>query len=168
MSCCLTAPSHYLSQCWLIVGEVLWHSSVDMSLKITDLRLQPYLPGQWVSTLAIGQIFVKIFADILKCISLKKSCLFILNRVLLKIVARCPVDNKLAWCQTGKKPLSEPILTRCMWYPSPSLSDLIAPTHPYFSQLIFNYLYIEALLLSPELKNLLEFKYLPEKSWNLI
>ena len=27
MACCLTAPSHYLNQCWLIISEVLWHSS---------------------------------------------------------------------------------------------------------------------------------------------
>ena len=27
MACCLTAPSHYLNQCWLIVSKVLWHSS---------------------------------------------------------------------------------------------------------------------------------------------
>ena len=26
MSCFLTAPSHYLNQCWLTVSEVLWHS----------------------------------------------------------------------------------------------------------------------------------------------
>ena len=27
MACCLTAPSHYLNQCWLIISEVPWHSS---------------------------------------------------------------------------------------------------------------------------------------------
>ena len=27
MACCLTAPSHYLNQCWLIVREIQWHSS---------------------------------------------------------------------------------------------------------------------------------------------
>ena len=27
MACCLTAPSHYLNQCWLIICEVPWHSS---------------------------------------------------------------------------------------------------------------------------------------------
>ena len=27
MACCLTAPSHYLNQCWLIIRGVLWHSS---------------------------------------------------------------------------------------------------------------------------------------------
>ena len=26
MACCLTAPSHYLNQCWLVISEVLWHS----------------------------------------------------------------------------------------------------------------------------------------------
>ena len=26
MACCLTTPSHYLNQCWLIISEVLWHS----------------------------------------------------------------------------------------------------------------------------------------------
>ena len=26
MACCLTAPSHYLNQCWWIASEVLWHS----------------------------------------------------------------------------------------------------------------------------------------------
>ena len=25
MACCLTAPSHYLNQCWVIITEVLWH-----------------------------------------------------------------------------------------------------------------------------------------------
>ena len=27
MACCLTAPSHYLNQCWLIISTVKWHSS---------------------------------------------------------------------------------------------------------------------------------------------
>ena len=27
MACCLTAPSHYLNQCWLTIRVVLWHSS---------------------------------------------------------------------------------------------------------------------------------------------
>ena len=26
MACCLTAPSHYLNQCWLMISEVFWHS----------------------------------------------------------------------------------------------------------------------------------------------
>ena len=27
MACCLTAPSHYLIQCWLIISKTHWHSS---------------------------------------------------------------------------------------------------------------------------------------------
>ena len=26
MAWCLTAPSHYMSQCWLLISAVLWHS----------------------------------------------------------------------------------------------------------------------------------------------
>ena len=26
MACCLMAPSHYLNQSWLLIGEVWWHS----------------------------------------------------------------------------------------------------------------------------------------------
>ena len=29
MACCLTAPSHYLNQCWLIATKVYWYSSED-------------------------------------------------------------------------------------------------------------------------------------------
>ena len=28
MACCLTAPSHYLNQCWLIISGVQWHSCI--------------------------------------------------------------------------------------------------------------------------------------------
>ena len=29
MACCLTAPSHYLNQCWLIIRKAQWYSSED-------------------------------------------------------------------------------------------------------------------------------------------
>ena len=52
MACCLTAPSHYLNQCWLIISKVLWHSSEGIimrisktRLKIPFLELHPDLPG---------------------------------------------------------------------------------------------------------------------------
>ena len=55
MACCLTAPSHYLNKCWLIIHGILWHSPdtnftgnaqnihLKMSLKITLLTLFPQL-----------------------------------------------------------------------------------------------------------------------------
>ena len=57
MACCLTAPSHYLNQCWFIISKVLWHPSEDnfvrdtparftkISLKITYLKLNWNFPG---------------------------------------------------------------------------------------------------------------------------
>ena len=57
MACCLTAPSHYLNQCWLIISKVFWHSSEDIikrfedtlsnkaRLKITFLKSHKDLPG---------------------------------------------------------------------------------------------------------------------------
>ena len=57
MACCLTAPSHYLNQCWLILSEVLWHllernftggALAIILFYVFELNLQqllPYLPG---------------------------------------------------------------------------------------------------------------------------
>ena len=54
MACCLTAPSHYLNQCWLIISEVRWQSPGDnstkstpafISWKVTYLNFHSNLPG---------------------------------------------------------------------------------------------------------------------------
>ena len=57
MACCLTAPSHYLNQCWLITSMVQWHSmssvsqdipqplTTKISLKITHPKFTLNLPG---------------------------------------------------------------------------------------------------------------------------
>ena len=54
MDCCLTAPSYYLNQHWLIISEILWHGPKGnmagnvqtiyfyMSLKTTNLSLRHY------------------------------------------------------------------------------------------------------------------------------
>ena len=49
MACCLTAPSHYLNQCWLMISEVLWHSP-DKNVHRKYLR---YLSLKWVWNLLI-------------------------------------------------------------------------------------------------------------------
>ena len=46
----------------------------------------------------------------------EKFCILI--RISLKVVPKCPIDNKpalaqiMVWCRTGSKPLSEPMLTQ--------------------------------------------------------
>ena len=57
MACCLTTPSHYLNQCWLIITKVQWCSSISLeisqpsvskiSFKIIFLKSPR---GQWVKT----------------------------------------------------------------------------------------------------------------------
>ena len=39
MACYLTAPSHYLNQCWLVIGKVLWHSSVGNFVRHTSATI---------------------------------------------------------------------------------------------------------------------------------
>ena len=64
MACCLTAPSHYLNQCWLIISEVPWHSSMGIILRRCEdtnqwnkiencsFKMASWSPrGQWVNTL---------------------------------------------------------------------------------------------------------------------
>ena len=39
MACCLTAPSHCLNQCWLIISKVLWHSSEGNFIRDTSATI---------------------------------------------------------------------------------------------------------------------------------
>ena len=73
MACCLTAPSHYLNQCWLIISDVLWYSplsNLTVSARATILynKFQKYIfkitatspRDQWV---IIVETDVKVVAD---------------------------------------------------------------------------------------------------------
>ena len=64
MACCLTAPSHYLNQCWLINNEVLWHlhegnftgnaQEIDPWLEFQNYQFKitaTFLRGQWVKNM---------------------------------------------------------------------------------------------------------------------
>ena len=65
MACCLIAPIHHLNQCWLLISEVLWHSSennftVNAQTSILYIEFEnctfkiiaKSYRGQWVNTLA--------------------------------------------------------------------------------------------------------------------
>ena len=39
MACCLTAPSHYLNRCWLLISKVLWHSLESNGTASKDVKL---------------------------------------------------------------------------------------------------------------------------------
>ena len=71
MACCLTAPSHYLNQCWLIISKVLWHSSEDIIIRRFEdtnekSKIEDYIfkitlrspRGQWVNLICRGYSFL--------------------------------------------------------------------------------------------------------------
>ena len=70
---CLTAPSHYLNQCWLIMHLVLWHPSeknvIGISQNINSKKeLENYNfeniaspRGQWVNYITQSQIYTGLF-----------------------------------------------------------------------------------------------------------
>ena len=66
MACCLTAPSHYLNQCWLIIRGVLWHTSessfagiaqgIDSGYEFEKYILKNIFKsprGQWVNEISL-------------------------------------------------------------------------------------------------------------------
>ena len=69
MAYCLTAPSHYLNQCWLIISKVLWHSSEDIIIRRFEdtnqlSKIENYIfkitlrspRGQWVKIIRLERI----------------------------------------------------------------------------------------------------------------
>ena len=103
MACCLTAPKHYLNQCWLIISEVLWHSdSPDGS----------FSGNAYIEAKTNGRYFKD---DILKCIFLNENA-WISIKISLNFVPKVQINNIptlvqiMAWRRPGDKPLSDPMM----------------------------------------------------------
>ena len=47
---CLMSPSHYLNQCWLLIGEFLWYSP-ENNFTVNAWATVPYNSCHWVSKL---------------------------------------------------------------------------------------------------------------------
>ena len=49
MACCLMAPSHYMNQCWLIIGEVPWRlqSAWHVTTSESHVYFAKQSPGVW-------------------------------------------------------------------------------------------------------------------------
>ena len=104
MACCLTAPSHYLNQCWLIIHGVLWHSpkihstgSAQNIILLNELKKctcksnSASLRGQWVYSLwPRDTIWRQIWVNI---------------------------GSGNGLLPDGTKPLPEPMLTDHQWSP---------------------------------------------------
>ena len=72
MACCLTAPSHYLNQCWLIINKVQWHSSEGNFVRDTvyDFKIFPrtaiWAISIWRSKARLNFVVAIYFNDIEK------------------------------------------------------------------------------------------------------
>ena len=84
MACCLTAPSHYLNQCWIVIKGALWHSpkrnfrviAKEINLEI-EFENHPFKitvtasRGQWVKLAMMMLAFSSL--DVLNVITLTIS-----------------------------------------------------------------------------------------------
>ena len=122
MVCCLTAPSHYFNQCWLIISKIQLHSSDGNFTRDTSVMNDYYLGNLSYSKLCNsfhlsppGQNGRHFADDIFKWISMnEKFCILI--RISLKCVHKGRIDEKsalvqvMAWCGPDDKPLPEAML----------------------------------------------------------
>ena len=150
MTCCLTAWSLYLNQCWLIINEILWHSPEDnFTGNVQDIY--PWYVCEnywfestvasprdhWVNTLRPRQNGRRFADDTFKRIFLNEN-VRISIKISLRFVPKGPVNNNSAlvqimtWRRSGDKPLSEPMMvtlltnicvTRPQWVNSLWASD---------------------------------------------
>ena len=136
MACYLTAPTHYLNQCWLISNEVLWHSPLDyftgnaqyislyINLTISNLWSQSLFPGSKELTHWGLDIWMPLRRR--QCIFLNEN-VWISIKMSLKFVPTGPINNIpalvqiMAWRRPGDKPLSEALMVNL-------------PTHICFSR----------------------------------
>ena len=76
MAWCLTAPSHYLNQWWLVFKDVLWHSPKILS------KLLPHLLKLILCILSVKIILSKLLPHLLKIILCILSMKIILPKLL--------------------------------------------------------------------------------------
>ena len=127
MACCLTAPSHYLNQWYLLayswskftenVADITHHKF----LKCTYLKILLNLPGanelMSFNTLRPRQNGRHFPDNIFKCILLNEN-VWILLKISLKFVPQGPINNIPAlvqimpWHWPGDKPLSGPMMVK--------------------------------------------------------
>ena len=106
VACCLTVPSHYLNQCWLIINKVQSHSSGNHFTKDTSAinhwnQFENYLSkfslkfprGQWVKVLHAVQYFCHQFSETVEVTCRSVAHLHCMHHWTASIVTCCAVDT---------------------------------------------------------------------------
>ena len=112
-------------QCWLVIDNSPWHNIHPLRYFQGKIIFYILLCCHHIFRLNLDLRFNSSPLDKMVAIlqttfsntfSFKWKVLFF-NQISLKFVPKCRIDNKsvlvhvMAWCQTGDKPLTEPILT---------------------------------------------------------
>ena len=136
MACCLAAPSHYLTQCWLLIPEFLCHSH-DNNFTANPRAVILYNSFEncsfRINTLRPRQNGRHFADDIFKCIFLDEN-VWIPIKISLKFLPQGPINNIpafvkiMAWRRPGDKPWSGPMIVRLMTH-LPGANGLIYQTH---------------------------------------
>ena len=85
MACCLTAPSHYLTQCWLIIGEFQWQLSLQTSVYM------------YISLHAIIRLY--IHADVIRIVARVRGFFHGLWQCILTSPPHAPIHKMKRKCR---------------------------------------------------------------------
>ena len=104
MACCLTAPSHYQNQCWLIISKVQWHSSegnstIDTSPINHSNYLGKYSPkisfkcprSQWVNSSPPSGVYMHWWTGS-ALVQIMACCLFSAKSLPEPMLVYCQLD----------------------------------------------------------------------------
>ena len=82
MACCLTAPSHYLNQCWLIISEVWWHLRT----------ISQEMPPPSITKIRLNITYIKLHNEFKKFSSTRVDVWWSLHLI---VSQRCSIWNAL-------------------------------------------------------------------------
>ena len=126
MTCCLTAPHHYLNQCWLIIRAGVKYVLSNTNTFFPEFQIQIQIHQQKSYQIQIQIQLIKYKYTMRprqNCRHFTDDVLFI--QISLKIVSKGPIYNKptlvqiMAWGWVGNKPLSD------QWWPGLLMHECI-------------------------------------------
>ena len=101
MACCLTAPSHYLNQGWLIIKTVLWHSSESIT-RVKRIHFwnqyQKFGRSQWVQVeIRKSCWYCIIWIKVKPCLQQINRWYFLRHNVTITLRFKIIHDDVIKW-----------------------------------------------------------------------
>ena len=149
MACYLTAPSHYLNRCWLIISKALWHSSDAIIVRRSEdtnqqNKIENYIfritfrfpRGEWVNKIYEGSHGCRVAVGVFNMIFRVFGLLLI-----LAVVMEICSNVYLIWWK--RKCLL--LMCSCSWHPNLNFcsSDFIKCNYSPISDIDRSLLHIQ-------------------------